>query len=297
MWIKASGALSESVVQVTTATSSHCLVVGGGVAIVDTGLDATADQLISEIERCLGEDGELDFVLLTHFHFDHIGGLPLLRKRWPAIEVFGAPHTAQLLSDPQVRAELYRRNAACAEAMKKQISLGEAEWVEQIKIDRIIGDGDVIDIGGDVEIKLLSCPGHTEDSVAYFIRPDSALLSGEAIGCYRGRDQVTACFTGDYQQYMESLDKLSGLDVRVLGFPHGGALTGELVPKYFVQAKAEAENFCRHIKERIEQGELVDEICSSMLPDWRAQNICPEGPFAPEQEQTLLAMVRAAAAA
>lgn len=297
MWIKASDVLSENVFQLTTPLASNYLVVGDATALVDCGPAATADLLLDELKKYLGEETTLDFILLTHSHFDHIGGIPALRAVWPELEVFGAPQTAQHLSDEACKKELYEKNAACAAAIETGIELDEAQWCEALRIDRIIGDGDVLDIGEGVEIKLIACPGHTEDSVAYFVRPDDALLCGETIGSYRGRDMITNCFTHDYQEYLESLDKLSALDVKILGFPHGGAITGELVAKYFLDARSEAESFHKEVLERIENGELVDEIHASLLPDWQAQDISPEGPFVEEQGATLLAMIKAAAAA
>ncbi len=296
MWIKASDTLSDNVFQLTNQISSNYLVIGDAAAIVDASASAVDQFLYDELIKFLGEEVSLDFVLLTHSHFDHVGGIPSLRNHWPELEVFGAPLTAQLLSDSAYKKELFEKNAACAAAMNVELAQTQNDWCEALRIDRIIGDGDVLDLGDDVEVKLISTPGHTEDSVAYFVKPDDALLCGETIGNYRGRDQVTNCFTDSYELYLQSLDKLSALDVKILGFPHGGAITGEMVAKYFQQARSGAEAFCKDVKERIEQGELVDEIFASILPEWQAQNIAPEGPFATEQEATLLAMIKAAAA-
>ena len=295
MWIKASDVLSETVIQLTTVASSNFLIIGDAAALVDAGVSATSRRLIEELETYLGENGEPDFVLLTHAHFDHVGGIPALRQRYPQLEVFAAPQTAQLLGDKEILKSFYEKNKACAEAMQEEFDYSEEDWCTALKVDRIFGDGDVLDLGADVEVKLISTPGHTEDSVAYFVRPDDALICGETIGSYRGRDQVTGCFTDNFEAYLASLDKLSSLDVKILGFPHNGAITGEMVGKYFIQAREQAEKFRQDIKERIEQGELVEEIVNSLLPEWQAQNIAPEGPFVEEQEATLKAMIRAAA--
>ena len=110
---------------------------------------------------------------------------------------------------------------------------------------------------------------------------------------YRGtvkRLQLTQRITEDKLSRM--LNQLFNVKGAVLGFRSESGTTLTYAGEYY-----DTESFCRQIKERIEQGELVDEICASILPDWRAQNICPEGPFSSEQERTLLAMVRASAAA
>ncbi|MCB0324155.1 MAG: MBL fold metallo-hydrolase [Bdellovibrionales bacterium] len=296
MWIKASGALTESVFQLTTAVSSHLLVIGDASALIDTGVSAATDRLFEELGSVLGEGGELDLVLLTHAHFDHVGGLPALRKRYQGMEVLGSPGTAELLGNEDYCRELFQKNAECAAALGVELEFEEQEWIEAVRIDRIIGDGDAIDMGDDVEIKMIASPGHTPDSVSYLITPDAALAGGEAVGSYGGRDRIANCFTSDFSQYVESLERLSGLDLKVLSFSHAGALTGELVPKYFLDARQAAEIFREQVKERLAQGELVDEVFAALLPDWQAQNMSPEGPFRFEQQETLRLMIRAAAA-
>ncbi|HQH28089.1 MAG TPA: MBL fold metallo-hydrolase, partial [Oligoflexia bacterium] len=69
MWIKASGALTENVVQISTSVSTHLLILGELAAVVDTGISAVHARLIEELERSMGEGGSLDYILLTHAHF------------------------------------------------------------------------------------------------------------------------------------------------------------------------------------------------------------------------------------
>ena len=297
MWIKTSGALSDNVFQLGTAVSSHILVVGDASALIDTSITSTADRLCEELESSLGEDGALDLIFITHAHFDHVGGLPVIRAKYPDVEVIGAPATAELLGDAEYLDGIYKKNLSAAEAMNAELGFDEAAWKAAVKIDRIIGDGDAVDLGDDVELKLIASPGHTADSVSYLIMPDAALAAGESVGSYGGRDIVANCFTDNFNQYLESLDRLSGLDLKILSFPHSGAITGELVPRFFMAARQNAESFRDVVKERMGQGELVEEVFAALLGDWQAQNISPEGPFVEEQQEALKSMIRAAAAA
>lgn len=297
MWIRASDALSENIFQIAIPSSSHYLIVGECSAIIDAGVTATGPELVAEIEAILGVDGTLEFVLLTHAHFDHCGGVAALRSRWPELEVFASPATSQLLEDKAVLEKMYAKNKACAEAMGRSWPFELDEFIELLKVDRIMGDGDVLDLGADVEIKMIDCPGHASDLVAFYIRPDCALFGGEAVGQYNGRDQVYGSFNENYADYLESLERLATLDIRILGFSHSGSLSGELVGKYFQAVREHADRFKTAVRERVEQGELQDEVFAAMLADWRSLNICPDGPFVAEQEEALRSMIRAAAQA
>jgi glyoxylase-like metal-dependent hydrolase (beta-lactamase superfamily II) len=295
MWIKSSGPLTENVYQLTTAVSTHFLIGGECAALIDSGVSATHERLVSELKKYLGDSSELKYVFLTHAHFDHIGGVPFLRQYAPHMQLLASPLTAQLLSDAALLQHFYRRNAEVAAAMQVPFEISEGDWAQALKVDHVLGDGDVIDLGADVDIKLIGCPGHTEDVVAYYVRSDAALSAAEAVGSYDGRDKLYPCFPWSYHNYVISLDRLAGLEVKVLGLPHAGALTGELPSKYLVEARVAADRFAASVRERIEQGELIDEIFSAQLLEWSSQNICPEGPFVEEQAETLREMIRVVA--
>lgn len=62
------------------------LYVGPPSVLIDAGVGDEAH--LDEIARALN-GAPLDAVLVTHGHVDHVAGLPMLRARWPAIEVRG----------------------------------------------------------------------------------------------------------------------------------------------------------------------------------------------------------------
>ena len=297
MWIKASCRLSENVFLLATQVSTHFLVSDDLTALTDTGISAVHSQLKSEIDAAFFEGQTLNYLLITHSHFDHVGGVPLLRRAFPKIELVVSKETAELLRNRDNLEQTFEKNRACAEAMRAPFDISLDDWCAAFVPERVLGDGDIVKLGEDVEVKVISTPGHTVDACAYMIRPDGAIYGSESLGGYQGRDRVSPCFLQNYHDYVYSLDRISGLDVSIVGLPHAGALTGELARKFLMESRVAAETFYSTVKQRVEQGEIVDEILAEILIDWQEQNVAPEGPFIAEQKETLREMIKVAAGA
>ena len=297
MWVKYSGALSENLFQLLTSVSSHLLAVDRESALIDAGISATAGQLQSEIERVLGQGVMLDYLLLTHAHFDHLGGLPALRKSFPALKLVCGQQTAAMLERSEVLESCYQKNLLCAGAVKSELGMSREEWISLLRPDKVMNHGDVLSLGGELEIRMLNAAGHTEDSVVYLIKPDSVLAAGEALGAYGGRDKIAfACHAG-FPAFISSLERLAGVGAMMISFAHTGSLSGQMAVRYLAQAKQAAGSLAQSIKQRAASGERESDIVESIKTEWHVSNLCPEGPFVEEQLESAKAIVAACLAA
>lgn len=124
-------------------------------------IDAPCDS--GEILNVLEDEGlTLKFILLTHYHFDHIGALDNLKE---ATDAKVAIHSfeADGLCDPTVNLSLY----ADAPSPKTTANI-------------LLKDSDIIRFG-DIDIKVLYTPGHTIGGVCYYIEDEEMLFSGDTL--------------------------------------------------------------------------------------------------------------------
>ena len=290
MWIRANTQLGEHCVLVASAATSHIVTGGEVAAVVDAGLSVDADRLIAGINAVL--DGlSLENLFLTHVSFDHVGGLPYLRRAFPNLSVLGSPASAVLLEDLAVLRELYDRNQQCAEAMDSPLGETFDEWASAIKIDHIVRDGDAVNLGEGVEVKIIATPGYSADAHAYFILPDGALAAGHAVGDFGGRDKLYFAFKHSSADYLASLDKLSNLELKIVGLPHTGAISGDLANRSLFGVREQVLKFQAQVRERLANGELVDDIYGALYAEWLELGIVPDGPFAENSKSTLRKMI------
>ena len=153
-------------------------------AVIDPG--DHSDALIAELDR---RGGTLDYILLTHGHYDHILGA----------------------------AELVERYHPTVCASEKELALiGEPSWnlsknhgltIKPFTVDRALKDGETIDFG-ESTITFLLTPGHTMGSGCYLV--DDAIFSGDTLFCTGiGRTDFP---TSSMQDMMQSIRRLRDLE-------------------------------------------------------------------------------------
>lgn len=292
MWIKSSGEITENTLQITTASCSHVVAQGDYCAISDAGLYAEAETLWNRIEQ---EVETIEFILLTQVNFSLVGGVPFLRTKAPHLRLVAGREATELLKDKKTTKELYKSNKLACEAAGIEMDISPEDWHKQIQVDMTLSDGESLSLGDGVDVVLVDSPGHAVDSVSYYVKPDGALIAGNLLGHYGGRDLVTPAFANEYSTYIASIQKIAGFDVQVLAFPHGGCLTGDLVSKYFSDLLLSSEQYKELFRKRVESGELQEEIARSISLELIGEGRFPGGPFKDAVYQAVLNMVKSSA--
>ena len=100
-------------------------------------------------------------ILLTHGHYDHIGAVEALRKRY-GIKVYASIDEKKLLLDNRMNLSSF---------------FGETMTVEP---DVYIADGQKISIAG-FEMQFILTPGHTPGSGCYYLPQQDILFSGDTL--------------------------------------------------------------------------------------------------------------------
>jgi glyoxylase-like metal-dependent hydrolase (beta-lactamase superfamily II) len=103
--------------------------------------------------------------------------------------------------------------------------------------DEGLADGDVIDVSG-CELRVITSPGHSADSVSMLLTADGALFTGDTV---LGRGTTVIAGDGNLGDYLRTLGRLQGVaDVAVLLPGHGPALDDPAATlSYYIAHRAE----------------------------------------------------------
>lgn len=215
--------------------------------IFDAGLTIAGPRYLEDLRSCLGNSDRLGYIFLTHSHYDHCGAVPFLTRHIPGVRIVASAGTAETLQKEKAVQLMKSLNRDYEERFKSAVS-GEDVSFDAIAVDHIVSDGDEFHLGNEWVIKVIATPGHTKDSVSYYIPRLKALVPGEATGVLNGTYNVQSEFSSSYGDYVHSLERLASLDVEILLLPHVHILTGKDAKQHFKKSLEAARQF----KERIE---------------------------------------------
>jgi len=145
---------------------SAFLIDDGKTAILyDSGFGFTGSAVASNIKAELG-DRPLDYIFLTHSHYDHVLGSALILRQYPHAKVAAGRYTAEIFKREGAKRTMHELDRKFA------LTCGAAENYEfpgnGLRVDIEVDDGDIIS-AGDMNFEVLSLPGHTKYSIGFFI--------------------------------------------------------------------------------------------------------------------------------
>ena len=189
---------------------------GDRAVLIDAGCGKENDALKSNIKRCLNKNIKVEYLLLTHCHFDHTGGAEALRKE------FGCQSVCHAL------------DAVYLEDGDSEVTA--ASWygsrLQPFSIDvKIEGDQQTLKVG-DGRITAHHWPGHSPGSMVYTTEMEGqTILFGQDV-----HGPLHPSLLSDAAAYQASLKKLLDFGADILCEGHFGVYRGKKAVRRFIHS-------------------------------------------------------------
>ena len=144
------------------------MILGREITLIDSGV-ASSEKIICEYLRDTGRSPEeISLMILTHAHPDHIGAAQAIKEiTCCSVAAHGADRIWIENPDQQ---------------FKDRPVPGFYSLVKgSVAVDRILKDGDILDLGPGLGIEVLHTPGHSPGSISLWMPAEGALFSADAI--------------------------------------------------------------------------------------------------------------------
>jgi 2-aminobenzoylacetyl-CoA thioesterase len=196
-------------------------------AMIEGGINMLAPLYLKSIREILGEGIGVDYLFITHSHYDHLGSAGYLRSRIPGLKVAAHERVSPLLQKESVLA-MMNRLSEIQRGLFRDVAGDEDLAIRPMTFDLSVKEGDEFDLGG-LTCRVYGVPGHTRDSLAYYIPEIGALFPGEAAGVPQGKDgnEPQVEFLSSYDDYLVSIERMMSLNPRMICIGHGWVLTGD----------------------------------------------------------------------
>ena len=163
-------------------TATRVFIVQGAdrLALIDSGIYAGLTALRQAFAELGREPTGLDYLLLTHEHMDHIGNNGWLKKETGCV-VMGHAARADRVADNMLNAKTIVH--AFPEGECFDLNSEYLDWMGPVEgpIDNTVAEGDLIDLGGGVELEVLEVFGHSMAEIGFFERQSATLVIADPL--------------------------------------------------------------------------------------------------------------------
>jgi len=190
-----------------------------GVVLFDPGGSAWAGERIVERIKSL-TDEPVVAVFNSHAHGDHWLGNEGVKKAYPAAVIYG---------HPGMKARVEGADGARWLDLINRVTEGKAGGEKIVAPDKVVNDGDVIDIG-DTKFRIYHTgPAHTDNDISIEIVGEDALFTGDVV-----RNQFLGMMEGDasFKGNIAAIDSMLGKNFKHYIPAHGRADGTEILNEY-----------------------------------------------------------------
>ena len=144
------------------------LIYGDNTCLIDSGVVSSEDIIFDYMEKIGLKPTDISLMVLSHSHPDHIGSAKSIKEK-SGCKVMAHSGERSWIEDVELQAK------------ERPVPNFHLLVGGSVKVDDVLEDGDVIDLGKNISLKVIHTPGHSKGSISLLMEEEGILFTGDAI--------------------------------------------------------------------------------------------------------------------
>jgi glyoxylase-like metal-dependent hydrolase (beta-lactamase superfamily II) len=190
-------------------------------ALIDTGPATSVNVVLDGIEKAGVNPADIDYLVVTHIHLDHSGGVGGLLESMPKVRILVHSRGAKHLIDPKGLVS----SVLEVEGKEAFAKYGQVLPVAMQRI-QAMHDGDTVSLGERQVLKFMDAAGHATHALCIHESRNNGVFVGDALGILIFAGEVLLPFhpppSFNLELAFNTIDRIRELNASILYFTHFG---------------------------------------------------------------------------
>jgi glyoxylase-like metal-dependent hydrolase (beta-lactamase superfamily II) len=234
-------------------------------ALISAGMSYVLPDILRQMCSWGINENKIEHIIILHAHFDHVGVVPYLKRKWPHVTIYASARGWNVLFNPKAVSVINDYTLkVCRRILGSTDALSTFDWQWRDDVSgQTLTEHSQLDLGGKI-IEFYDTPGHSSCSISAYLPHLNALLPSDA-AAIPYRDEYIIAAGSSFNQYKQSLDKLARLKVDLLCADHYGYVKGGEASDFLTRSKIATDQMIEAIMEATDKEDSVEQAAATLV--------------------------------
>ncbi len=190
--------------------------------LIDANAEVVPINLLAELKKIGKGIEDIDYILVTHLHLEHIRSLGYFSRQVPNCQILTGPKNAHYLGNfEKTFLEVFQEGKNEFQTIPGVFEFYYDQFspIKTIKVEKIIRDNEKLSLGNHT-LTVLETPGHAAEELTFYCEENQIYFSsdfiiGEEIEPWVAINPFIYDYSGNRKKYYESLQKVIQLKEKI----------------------------------------------------------------------------------